>query len=199
MAPKLSLHLLLCAALVFASCGGGDSAGGEAGRGGGGSLGAGGSAGGGASGGGGHGGGPGTGGGSGRGGGGGDEGQDGPRVLKVAPRSGATDVSLDTPVLLTFSEMMDHGPTEAATEILVNGAPVGWTAEWLEPSFMLRLHLLELLPPGAEVEIVVSTAAKDEQGRALATPFSSSFHVKGGGEFPWGEWDSMRWDKHSWR
>lgn len=120
-------------------------------------------------------------------------------VVSITPRDGATNVSPRTTIRLTFGRMMDREATLAAVEILADLDPISWTGEWREGSTVLIIRPDEPLPESAEVEVLVSTAAKDSAGRPLARRFDASFTTGADAGPEEGHWGSMNWNQGSWR
>ena len=95
-----------------------------------------------------------------------------PNVVNTIPVDGATNVSLNTTIIITFSEAMNKTATEGAISAVpsISGA-FAWngankTVTWT-PSANLT--------PSTQYSITISTNAKSQAGMNLASPVSFSF------------------------
>lgn len=104
-----------------------------------------------------------------------------PEVIAVAPESGETEVNAGASVLVTFNEPLDPATvTTANVQLLDGGTPVAVTV-----SYESGLNAIRITPTGSlAVEttftIQVSTGIEDENGVALAVPYTSSFTTAAG-------------------
>lgn len=94
-----------------------------------------------------------------------------PTVLSVSPADGSPAVSLKDSVVITFSEPMDTASARAAFSIepSVSGA-----FRWGGQSVLI-FKPAQVLAVNRGYSIAVSTAAMDQSGNGLTTPFSSFF------------------------
>lgn len=97
---------------------------------------------------------------------------DKPKVKDYSPRDGATGVSLDTEIKISFSKKMD---TESAENAFSITPKVDGGFSWSEIDDVLTFTLDAPLTPLKAFEVTVSTDAKDVSGYSMADPFSFTF------------------------
>ncbi len=97
-----------------------------------------------------------------------------PRILALRPPSGATDVRLNEPVRVIFSEAMARSSAEAAVTVTPSPGPP--TFSWSPRNDTLTVDHPDF-PTVQSVLVSVATTARDasDPGNALAAPASSSF------------------------
>jgi hypothetical protein len=93
-----------------------------------------------------------------------------PQVVRLDPQSEGEGVSVDSDILVLFSEPMNQTATQAAFSVTpaVNG-----TISWVGNS--LYFQPTGLLQANTTYTVRVTTAAKDNSGNALTGAFSGSF------------------------
>ena len=109
-----------------------------------------------------------------------------PTVISGVPVDGATDVPLDTVVVIEFSQLLQKGSVNRFTFLLVQrgGPGVLGTITFLHvfsgsrPGLEATFHPGVPLLPCTTYDVVVSAGAKDLFNRSL-TPFASSFTTTG--------------------
>jgi len=99
-----------------------------------------------------------------------------PSVASCAPAAGASDVDLDTTIVVTFDEPMD-GPNTAAAFSLrdANGTPVSGGAHLLHAEAVLIFIPDAELASEATYVVSVAASARDVAGNTMAAAYESSF------------------------
>ncbi len=95
-----------------------------------------------------------------------------PTVVSVSPADFAADVSVVSPVVVTFSEAIDPASTTTATITLTGVAgdvTGGGNTATFTPS--------AVLDPDADYTLEVTAGVRDLAGNALATAYTSNFHT----------------------
>ena len=95
-----------------------------------------------------------------------------PAVLASQPEDGAEDVSVEEPLLVTFSTLMDTGSVEAALTVEPSFA---YELRWSGP--VLELVPSEALEPGAEYVVRIGGEAADIAGVVLDEPVAVRFRT----------------------
>lgn len=109
-----------------------------------------------------------------------------PVVSLVTPVDGATDVPLDSDVIIEFSQLMQKGSVNRLTLLVIErgGAGVLGTITFIHvfngsrPGLEATFHPAIPLLPCTTYDVVASSSAKDLFNRSL-TPFASSFTTIG--------------------
>ena len=97
-----------------------------------------------------------------------------PTVLSVAPANGATNVGLNSAVVLTFSKSLLNGSINNNTiALFANGATIGQSTAISADNRTVTLHA-GTLPSGSIVTVVATSGVQDLSGNHLAD-FSSQF------------------------
>ncbi len=100
-----------------------------------------------------------------------------PTLTLVTPANGATNVGINVPVVLTFSEALDPSTVSGNTfAIIVNGGEVGMNIYRSSDGTVVTLDPYNPLPFGAVVTVVVTHDVKDLSGNALAD-FASQYTI----------------------
>ena len=89
-----------------------------------------------------------------------------PEVLSVSPQQGASDVLLDMPVTVTFSQPMDRASTEAAFRLTTGGRPVTGRFAWSDDGRTLTFTPDERLQQEASYAIELAPSARAASGEA---------------------------------
>ncbi len=98
-----------------------------------------------------------------------------PSVVSVTPSSGATGVSKDANVVVTFSEPMDQASAQAAFQSADLGtATFSWSADGTAMTVNPNADLA-YTSSGKSYSFKVTTTAKDKANNALGSETSSSF------------------------
>jgi hypothetical protein len=100
-----------------------------------------------------------------------------PAVVRFRPPDGTRGVDPGARLSVRFTAPMDRAATEAAFTVLVDGEPVRGRRWWAEDDTVLVLEPAAGLPPGAEVRLAVSTAARSRIGLGLVTPATATIRV----------------------
>lgn len=99
-----------------------------------------------------------------------------PSVISTVPEFGAQNVSLTTPISITFNQPMDRATTEAAFRLTQAGQVKAGSFRWSDDSYTLGFVPAELLDLNSTYEVVVgggSTAAGG--GATIGGDFIYSF------------------------
>lgn len=93
-------------------------------------------------------------------------------VVSVSPTDGATGVTPDTKLVLTFSHAMDEISAQAAFTL----APTtDGTFSWDDTKTVMTFTPKTVWTINTQYQVAVSTAAKDEMGVPLTSAFASNF------------------------
>ena len=87
-----------------------------------------------------------------------------PEVLRVWPSQGATEIELDEPVEITFSQPMDRASTEAAFRLTTRGEPVAGRFSWSEDGRMMTFTPNERLQQEATYSLELAPSARAASG-----------------------------------
>ncbi|HEX4932333.1 MAG TPA: Ig-like domain-containing protein, partial [Gemmatimonadaceae bacterium] len=97
-------------------------------------------------------------------------------IASVTPTNGATNQSIETFFVVTFSENINAATVNAASVALTaNGAPVA--ASRTVSGKVLTITPTSLLPENTTVALVISTALKSAVGNTLPSAFNGSFGI----------------------
>jgi len=94
-----------------------------------------------------------------------------PKVTATLPADGATEVSLNTSVSITFSEGMDEATVDS---IYVSGMTV-YDIEYDDALNKATVYIDSLLEPETSYEVTVSSYCMDTQGENLASDYTFDF------------------------
>lgn len=99
-----------------------------------------------------------------------------PSITATVPVDGAKNVSISTPVRITFNESMNRTDSEKAASISGLGNPSLTSPSWSGGELTFQTVGLQL---GAKYTVTVSTSARDDSdpGNSLANPYAFSFEI----------------------
>ncbi len=101
-----------------------------------------------------------------------------PTVLMVTPTNGSTEVAINTPVVVTFSEPVDPNTVNTdSMALLIGGAEVSLQIFRSADNTVATLDPSNPLPAAAEVTLLVTDEVRDLSGNRLV-PFVSAFAVE---------------------
>ncbi|MCG6146449.1 Ig-like domain-containing protein [Leptospira bandrabouensis] len=107
-----------------------------------------------------------------------------PKVLFVNPSSEATQVPIDSPIIIDFSKPMDRSLVESAISISAPGGNTSFTPSWVFDTRLI-LNFSAGLTQGKKYEINLNASStKDKDGNRMAKNFISSFYTIGVGGAP---------------
>ncbi|MEL7674321.1 MAG: Ig-like domain-containing protein, partial [Chloroflexota bacterium] len=89
-----------------------------------------------------------------------------PEVLSVYPYQGATEITLDTPISIAFSQPMDRASAEAAFTLSTGGEPVAGRFTWSDDARSLIFTPDERLAQEATYSIGLASSARAASGEA---------------------------------
>ncbi len=89
-----------------------------------------------------------------------------PEVLSVSPYQGQTEVELDKPVTVTFSQPMDRASTEAAFRLTTGGEPVAGRFSWSDDARTLTFTPDDRLQQEASYALELAPSARAASGEA---------------------------------
>lgn len=95
-----------------------------------------------------------------------------PSVVGADPAESATEVSLDSPIVVTFSTLMDTASVEQSLTLApASDVRLLWARE--------RLTIVPKLPlePDRRYTLTIGSGALDQAGTPLAAPFTLTFHT----------------------
>ena len=103
-----------------------------------------------------------------------------PSVTSTSPASGATAVSVQPSVQITFNEALDPATVTVASFSLTNGSSqqsidLGYDAS----TYTVTLTPVGLLTPGASYKVQIAQSLHDLGGNALSVPYNFIFEVEG--------------------
>jgi uncharacterized protein YkwD len=98
-----------------------------------------------------------------------------PSVVRFRPFGSAKDVARTSDISVRFSQPMDRETTEAAFEVVADGAPVKGELRWYEDDTVLLLDPTDPLPEGATVTVRVRATASSTDGVTLDRSRSVAF------------------------
>lgn len=100
-----------------------------------------------------------------------------PTVVAVSPANGASNVSVNTPVTVTFSEAMDASTLTGSISLTVasNSSPVSASVSYNTATNTATLTPSAALAFATAYTITVSTTAKDPSGNSLASTVTAGF------------------------
>ena len=101
-----------------------------------------------------------------------------PTVVSVTPADGATNVTTNASIVVTFSENVDGGTTGLTSFFLT---PDPGCLCITDVSGNVVTLTTQPLAAGTDYMVTVTTAVTDEAGNNLATQFTSTFTTAGGG------------------
>lgn len=102
-----------------------------------------------------------------------------PTVVAVTPQANASEVDLVAPIRFTFSEPVQASTvTSSSLSVSIHGAPVAGTVA-CDSANSCTFTPAGPLPYREQVQVTLSTAVTDLAGRALASPYTSSFTTRG--------------------
>jgi hypothetical protein len=94
-----------------------------------------------------------------------------PTVTLTDPADGATGISPNRPVRITFSEPMDEASLDS---IFVNGITVG-AREYDDDTYTVTLWLAEMPEVETEYDIRISAGVEDQAGKEMGSDYSFSY------------------------
>ncbi|NLI75288.1 MAG: hypothetical protein GX442_02455 [Candidatus Riflebacteria bacterium] len=102
-----------------------------------------------------------------------------PRVVAGSefPTPGAEGIATNTRVAVTFSKTMNRATTEAAFRLTAGGTAVPGSFAWQDRT--LEFTPAGPLPISTACTVTITTAATDERGNSLASPYSWTFTTRG--------------------
>jgi YVTN family beta-propeller protein len=102
-----------------------------------------------------------------------------PYITSVLPANGATDVDVQTPLAVNFSEPVKDASVSASFRLRKDGLPpqVIWTGQLLNGVHFVAIPT-QPLQYGSNYEIEISPALKDLEGLALADTFRAVFRTQ---------------------
>lgn len=116
----------------------------------------------------------------------------GPQVVSTSPKKGDRDVSVDTVVIVVFSEPMDTMETDSATKF---GYPdsmvfhhIAFSREWSTDDTTVTLTPKHPLDEASKYTLEILGWARDKAGNMIDPPIGMSFSTPGykGDESPFG-------------
>lgn len=107
-----------------------------------------------------------------------------PKVLFINPAPEATQVKVDSPIIIDFSKPMDRSLVESAINISAPGGNTSFTPSWVFDTRLI-LNFSAGLTQGKKYEISFNASStKDKDGNRMAKNFISSFYTIGVGGAP---------------
>jgi hypothetical protein len=102
-----------------------------------------------------------------------------PQIIAFRPRAGGYTTDPNQNLSVRFSTAMDHGSTQAAFSVLVNGKGVTGSFYWAEGDTVLVFDPRSPFKVGNSVTMRLTAAARSATGMHLAQAGSASFTVRG--------------------
>lgn len=107
-----------------------------------------------------------------------------PKVLFINPAPEASQVKVDSPIIIDFSKPMDRSLVESAINISAPGGNTSFTPSWVFDTRLI-LNFSAGLTQGKKYEISFNASStKDKDGNRMAKNFISSFYTIGVGGAP---------------
>ncbi|TGL25620.1 hypothetical protein EHQ47_01325 [Leptospira bourretii] len=107
-----------------------------------------------------------------------------PKVLFINPAPEASQVKVDSPIIIDFSKPMDRSLVESAISISAPGGNTSFTPSWVFDTRLI-LNFSAGLTQGKKYEISFNASStKDKDGNRMAKNFISSFYTIGVGGAP---------------
>jgi uncharacterized delta-60 repeat protein len=101
-----------------------------------------------------------------------------PAMESVSPSDGAVDISPDSPVIITFSEVMDRVSVESAFS-LTGASALGGECNWSEYDTVLTFTPDDYLVLSRRHIVSMLTEAIDAYGNPINTAWSKEFQIRG--------------------
>lgn len=98
-----------------------------------------------------------------------------PGVVRFRPLDGTTDVNRDATVSVRFTQPMERRSTAGAFSVTVGGKPITGQVRWAEGDTVLVFDPASPFPPGANVAVTVSGAARSRDGVVVERPKTGTF------------------------
>jgi hypothetical protein len=108
-----------------------------------------------------------------------------PRLVRIQPTAGRTDVALNTNIILVFSEPVDRTTLAGGFRLLHDGVAVAGTFGPVQGSDVgVAFEPAAPLAPGTEYQLLVTGAVRDLSGDGLEAAVASSFTTAAAGTLP---------------
>ena len=101
-----------------------------------------------------------------------------PRVVRFRPLHGTTNVDRAAVLSVRFTQSMDKATTKAAFVVSADGKAVAGKVSFAEKDTVLVFRPTDLLPYGAEVEMLVTASAQSAAGAPLAAASSVRIRIE---------------------
>ena len=95
-----------------------------------------------------------------------------PSVLTTSPLNGSKNISVDTYIVITFSETM-----ETSTVVVTMEPKVGWEKSWNASNKQVTFDPVSSLIEGQLYRVTVEAGAKDMVGNSMVSPYAFTFEA----------------------